>query len=182
MSQAIEQLQSEWNEIKAQLDEIQAEYRALCDKRSCFYGMLIFPKDNSPEAQAEFDQQCQTQVTQWSVNLPDLEREIKAIHLKMKKIQAKLAVKQAKIYELQAKEIWLELGQKARTINQLSQQIKQEVQNFWQFSHSFQPRYQDWLPEPPQLVYRDQIPTVPVIQETENGLELTHQEINLEKD
>ncbi|MEB3280213.1 MAG: hypothetical protein VKK42_14960 [Lyngbya sp.] len=181
MSQAIEQLQSEWNEIKAQIDEIQAEYEALCDKRSSFHAMLIFPKDNSPEAQAEFHQQCQTQLTQWSVNLPELEREIKGTNLKLKKVQAKLAVKQAKLYELQAKEIWPQLGQQAKIINQLAEKLEQEIQTFWQISHNFQPRFDDWLPEEPLLAYFDSITTVPQVEPTENGLKVINKEIDFEE-
>lgn len=182
MSQAIEQLQSEWNEIKAQIDEIKASYEALSNKRSSFHAALIFPQDNSPEAQAEFYQTCQTQLAEWMVNLPELEREIKAADLKLKKLQAKLAVKQAKIYELQAKEIWLKLGEQAKIINQFARQLEQEIKTFWQIARDFEPRLEDWLPEPPQLTSFDSITTIPQVERTENGLQLMNKEIDFDED
>ncbi|ERT09437.1 hypothetical protein M595_0613 [Lyngbya aestuarii BL J] len=182
MSQVIEQLQSEWNEIKAQVDEIQAEYNTLCAKRSSFQAILLFPKDNSPEAQAEFSQACQTQLAQWSVHLPELEREIKATGLRVKKTQAKLAVKQAKLYELQAKEIWPKLGEQAKIINQFAQRLEQEIQTFWQIAHNFKPRFEDWLPDKPQLAYFDPITTIPQVKQTENGLQVINKEIDFEED
>jgi hypothetical protein len=180
MSQVIEQFLSEWNQIKAQVDEVQAEYNSLCDKRSCFYVAVIFPKDHSPEAQAEFHQICQTQVAEWSVNLSELDRNIKTTHLKLKKVQAKLAVKQAKLYELQAQEIWPKLCQQANIINQLAQKLDQEIQIFWQMTHDFKPRLEDWLPSPPKLAGFEEIITIPKIKQTENGLQLFNQEIDCE--
>lgn len=180
MNPAIEQLESEWQEMRAQLDEIKAEYDALCAKRSCFYGTFIFAKDNSPEAEAEFQERCKAEVAEWSLKLPELEQEIKAANLKMKKARAKLAVKQIKLYELEAEENWQKLAHKANAINQLTEQIEGEIQEFWRVAHNFSPRLEDWLPEQPKLAFCDKIPAVPRIKQTENSLELGEKQIDLE--
>ncbi|MDY7023430.1 MAG: hypothetical protein SWJ54_19100 [Cyanobacteriota bacterium] len=180
MSQAIEQLQAEWNEIKAQVDEIQAEYDLLCDKRASFQVIILFPKDDSPEAQAEFQNNCQTQMAKWSVNLAELDREIKATGFKLKKVQTKLAVKQNKLYELQAKELWPQLVQQAQNLNQIAEKLEQEVKIFWQIAHNFQPRFAEWLPELPRLSTFEKSTTIPKVKQSKNGLYLINEEINVE--
>ncbi len=182
MSQSLEQFQTEWNEIKTQLDDVQAQYQALYEKRSSFYVAVMFPEDYSPEAQAEFQQMCQTQVSQWSINLTELDREIKTTQLKIRKIQTKLSIKQSRIYELQAKEIWKKLIQQANTINQCSKQLEQEIQTFWEIAHSFQPNLEDWLPSPPQLAHVEEQIKIPHIGQTEHGLQLMNKEIDFDVD
>ncbi|MEL7038330.1 MAG: hypothetical protein AAFO04_22345 [Cyanobacteria bacterium J06592_8] len=181
MSQAIEELQAEWNEIKAELDRIQAEYDLLCNKRTSFQVIVLFPKDNSPAAQAEFQENCQTQMREWSVNLAELEREMKATSLRLKKTQTKLAVKQNKLYELQAKEILPRLVRQAQNLNQLAEKLEQEVKIFWQISQDFQPRVAEWLPEIPRLSTFEKNITIPKVQQSQNGLQLINKELDLEE-
>lgn len=181
MSQTIEQLQAEWDTIKAEVDAMQAEYDTLCRKRSSFHLTLIFPQDRSSEAQTEFHQKCQAEVKVWSVDLKELEQQIKATRLKLKKIQSKLAVKHAKIYQVQAQQRWPQLCQQAEKVNQLATQLENEVQTFWQIAHDFKPRLGNWLPEAPQLSKFPSPATIPTVKRLEYGLELVNQSVDFQE-
>ncbi len=178
MSQTIEQLQAEWDTIKAEVDAIEAEHDTLCRQRSSFHLTLIFPHDDSSEAETEFYQKCQAEVQVWSVDLPELDQKIKKTRLKLKKIQSKLAVKQAKIYQVQAQKRWPQLCQQAEKVNQLATQLEKEVQTFWQIAHDFQPRLGNWLPEHPQLSKFPIPTTIPTVKRLEYGLELVNQAVD----
>ncbi|MGF1495018.1 MAG: hypothetical protein ACFBSC_21750 [Microcoleaceae cyanobacterium] len=175
MSQVIQRLQAEWNQIKAQADAVQAEYNALLRRRKTFHVKLIIPSSSQPADLDKCQQDCQREIARWTNNLQSLNQELKITRLKLKKIRAQLIVKQTKLYELQAQQQWPKLCERVEGINQLAMQLEQELKTFWQIAHDFQQRPTSWLPEAPQLArFSDQI-TVPQVVHREDGLEIVNQ-------
>lgn len=152
MNPSLEELKTEWQTIKAEVDGIKAEYDKLRQKRSGFYVTLLVSEESSPEAIAQLKQQAEAEAKRWSFDLQVLDQEIQATRIKLRQNRAKLAVKQAQIYRVQAQQNWPKLKQQSDQINQLSNRLKQELQTFDQIAKDFYPVAEAWLPKHPQLV------------------------------
>lgn len=152
MTKNLEQLQSEWQQLQEEVDEIQAEYDILRRQRSAFQVELIFPQGNSPEDLEAFHQQAAEQVANWSINLKELNKNLRSTRVRLKKKRTQMIVKQTQIYQLQAHQLWPTVCQQAEEINQIVADLVQKLQTLKQVSHDFQPQPYEWLPQHPELV------------------------------
>ncbi|NJK40014.1 MAG: hypothetical protein HC835_04285 [Oscillatoriales cyanobacterium RM2_1_1] len=178
MSQ-IQELQTEWNQIKSQVETVQAQYTLLRRQRGGFHLKLMFPQDNRPESLAEYRQTCEQEMKKWQFNLEELDRELKSVRLKLKKVRAQLIVKQTKLYELQAQQKWPKICEQVQVVNQLAAQLEQALQILWQQAHDFQPRVGSWLPEHPQLVQFPAQVTIPTATAQDDCFAISNQLGNL---
>ncbi|MGC9527998.1 MAG: hypothetical protein ACP5D7_20875 [Limnospira sp.] len=177
MSKTFAELEAEWKAIKKKLDATMVEYRLLRQKRSAFQVKFIFPRDSSPEAMQRFRDREKEVISQLSINLHDLDQDIKAVRIRLKQIRATLAVKQAQIYQLQAQSVWQKLNEKAKAINQLAAQMEREMKALAVIADDFYPPAEKWLPQHPELT-QISATTIPRVFWKDNHLELRDATIN----
>lgn len=173
----LQELQSEWNQLREEVEQIQAEYNILCHQRSAFQVELIFPEANSTEALATFQQQATEQLGRWSVNLKELNQNLRSTRVRLKKKRTQMIVKQTQIYRIQARQKWPSICQQANDINQTITELQQKLQTLKQTSQNYQPQFYPWLPPPPQLVKADEL-NFPVMVRQENHWTVEHQNMN----
>ena len=177
MSQTLENLQTEWDAIKDQINAVKAEYNRLRSKRSNFHVTVLFSSDSSPESLATLQQQPQDEAPRWSLNLQQLDQEIQATRIKLRQVRAKLAVKQAQINRFQAQKNWIELKKNCDRINQLANSLEEEIFLLCKNAENFQPISENWLPKHPQLLELETI-NIPYVKIEEKQFKLTSKPIN----
>jgi chromosome segregation ATPase len=176
-NQNLQELQSEWDQLREEVEQIQAEYNILCRQRSAFQVQLMFPENNSPEALATFQQQATEQVGRWSVNLKELNQNLRSTRVRLKKKRTQMIVKQTQIYRIQARQQWPSICQQANDINRSITEVQQKLQALKQISHDYQPQVYQWLPPHPELVQVDDI-NFPVLVRQENHWAMEYQTMN----
>ena len=181
MSQILQDLQTEWNAIKAQIDVVKAEYDGLRIKRSNHHVTVLFSSDSSLESLAMLQQQAEAEANRWSFDLQQLDQEIQATRSKLRQIRAKLAVKQAQIYRAQAQQNWIQLKQHHERINQLANTLEAEILSFSKTAENFQPLSEEWLPKPPQLLELE-MTNIPYIKAEEKKFKLVGKPINFNRE
>ncbi|MEB3882210.1 hypothetical protein [Lyngbya sp. CCY1209] len=177
MSKTFAELEAEWKAIKKKLDATMVEYRLLRQKRSAFQVKLIFPRDSSPEAMRAFRDREKEVVSQLSIDLRDLDQDIKAVRIRLKQIRATLAVKQTQIYQLQAQSVWKKMIEKAEAINQLATQMEGEIKTLSAIAEDFYPPTEKWLPQHPELA-QISATTIPRVFWKDNHLEVRDKAID----
>lgn len=177
MTKDLTQLQSEWDQLKAEVDEIQAEYKILCRQRSAFQVQLMFPQGNSTEDLETFHQQATDELAKWSVDLKALNQNLRVTRVRLKKKRTQMIVKQTQIYRIQARQLWPTLCQQAEEINQIADYLQQKLQTFKQTSHDFQPQSYPWLPQHPELVKADEL-NIPTLVRQDNHWVVQHQTLD----
>ena len=170
MSQTLENLQTEWDAIKDQINAVKAEYNRLRSKRSNFHVTVLFSSDSSPESLATLQQQTQDEAQRWSLNLQQLDQEIQATRIKLRQVRAKLAVKQAQINRFQAQK-------NCDRINQLANSLEEEIFLLCKNAENFQPISENWLPKHPQLLELETI-NIPYVKIEDKQFKLTSKPIN----
>ncbi|SKB11298.1 conserved hypothetical protein [Planktothrix sp. PCC 11201] len=177
MSQTLEDLQTEWDAIKDQINAVKAEYNRLRSKRSNFHVTVFLSSDASPESLVTLEQQTQDEAQRWSLNLQQLDQEIQSTRIKLRQVRAKLAVKQAQIYRFQAQKNWIELKKNCDRINQLANSLEEEIFLLCKNAENFQPTSEDWLPKYPQLLELETI-NIPCVKIEDKQFKLTSKPIN----
>jgi chromosome segregation ATPase len=177
MTQDLKRLQSEWDQLKAEVENIQAEYKNLCRQRSAFQVQLMFPQGNSPEDLEAFHQQATEEVAKWSVNLKALNQSLRVTRVRLKKKRTQMIVKQTQIYRMQARQLWPSLCQQAEEINQVVDYLQQKLETFKQTSHNFQHQPYPWLPKYPKLVEANEV-HLPIFERQDNHWTVEHKTIN----
>lgn len=181
MSQTLQELQTEWNSIKAEVNAIKFQYDTLRNKRSNLHVTVLFTSDSSPESLALLQQQTQEEANRWSLDLQQLDQEIQATRIKLRQIRAKLAVKQAQIYRFQAQQNWIQLKQQYERINQLSNSLEAEILSFYKTAGNFSPLPEEWLPKHPQLLELE-MTHIPYIQSEEKQFKLMGKPIDFNRE
>lgn len=177
MSQTLQDLKTEWNSIKAEIHQVKSEYEQLKNKRSNFHVTVFFASNSSAESIATLQQQAEAEANRLSLDLQQLDQEIKANRIKLRQIHAKLAVKQAQINRFQAQQNWIKLKQHCEKINQLATALESEIVSFYQTSQNFEPVSEEWLPKPPQLLDLE-MPQIPYIKVEEKQFKVLSKPIN----
>ncbi|MFM6423220.1 hypothetical protein [Planktothrix sp.] len=181
MSQTLQDLKTEWNNIKAEIEQVKSEYDHLRSKRSTLHVTVFFASNSSPESLATLQQQAQAEANRLSLDLQQLDQEIKATQIKLRQIRAKLAVKQAKINRFQAQQNWVKLKQHGEKINQLANALESEIVSFYQTAKNFQPVSEEWLPKNPQLLELE-FTNIPYVKVEEKQFKLISQPINFNQE
>ncbi|WP_293339069.1 hypothetical protein [Microcoleus sp. CAWBG58] len=191
MSQTIPELQTEVRALQAEVASLQEAREKLCLQRSECRVTVSFPKNNTPEALAEFHQQNAAFGEQWLQQIQEIDRETKIIEKQLEAKQALLNYKQGELDKLLAGEHWKEVenhvqtGEKrlqaqARKINQAAAQLEAEIQDLKALYELLNPSYSEWFKQQTQIVDFS-AKTIPYAFPTSSGLILGNKEIEWEK-
>lgn len=191
MSQTIPELQKEVRALQAEVTALQESRDKLGVQRSECRVAVSFPKNNTPEAIAEFHQQTAAFGEQWLQQIQEIDRETKIIEKQLEPKQALLNYKQGELDKLLAGEHWKEVenhvqtGEKrlqaqARKINQAAAQLEAEIQALKALYDLLNPSYSEWFQQPTQIVDFS-AKTIPYAFPTSSGLILGNKEIDWDK-
>jgi chromosome segregation ATPase len=191
MSQTIPELQTEVRALQAEVAILQESREKLCVQRSECRVAVSFPKNNSPEAIAEFHQQNAAFGEQWLQQIQEIDRETKIIEKQLQQKQDVLNYKQGELDKLLAGQHWQEVenhvqtGEKrlqaqARRVNQAAAQLEAEIQALKALYDELNPSYSEWFQQPTQIV-EFSATTIPYAFPGSSGLILGNKEIEWEK-
>ncbi|MEG4089282.1 hypothetical protein [Microcoleus sp. Pol12B4] len=191
MSQTIPELQKEVRALQAEVATLQEAREKLAVQRSECRVAVSFPKNNTPEAIAEFHKQTAAFGEQWLQQIQEIDRETKNIEKQLEQKQAVLNYKQGELDKLLAGQHWQEVennvqtGEKrlqaqARRINQASAQLEAEIQALKALYDQLNPSYSEWFQQPTQIVEFSAI-TIPYAFPSSSGLILDNKEIEWDK-
>ncbi len=191
MSQTIPELQTEVPALQAELVILQESREKLRIQRSECRVAVSFPKNNTPEAIAEFHQQNAAFGDQWLQQIQEIDQKTKIIEKQLQQKQDVLNYKQGELDKLLAGQHWQEVenhvqtGEKrlqaqARRINQAAAQLEAEIQALKALYDEFNPSYSEWFQQQTKIVEFD-AKTIPYAVPSSTGLILKNKEIELEK-
>ena len=191
MSQTIPELQTEVRALQAEVATMQEAREKLCVQRSECRVTVSFPKNNTPEAMAEFHQQNAAFGEQWLQQIQEIERETQIIEKQLEQKQAVLNYKQGELDKLLAGQHWqkvendIQTGEKrlqaqARKINQAAAQLEAEIQALKALYDLLNPSYSEWFQQPTEVVDFS-AKTIPYAFPSSSGLILANKEIEWEK-
>ncbi|MGL5065135.1 MAG: hypothetical protein ACRC62_34635 [Microcoleus sp.] len=192
MTQTLSELQTEVRTLHAEVTALQESREKLYKQRTSCHVTVSFPKDNTPEAIAEFQQQTAAFGEQWLQQLAEIDREIKAIENQLQQIQPTFDRKQAELDKLLAVEHWKEvehhvqtgekrLQQQARRINQAAAMLEAEIQALKALYDLLNPSYSEWYEQPTEIV-QFTAKTLPYAFPSSGGLILGNKDIEWEID
>ncbi|OCQ94711.1 hypothetical protein BCD67_04410 [Oscillatoriales cyanobacterium USR001] len=159
MSQMIAELQAEIPVLQAEIPSLQGELDELRKQRSTFRVAVAFPKNNSPEALAEFHQRNASAAASWLEQLKEIDRAIQALESQLKQKQSLLIQKQVLLDKLCFQQELLELERRVQAggkrlqsqgqkINQLAAELEAEILSFRAIYEEVNPIYCQWLEKP----------------------------------
>jgi chromosome segregation ATPase len=191
MSQTLEELQAEVHALQSEFTSLQESREKLCKQRSSCRVAVCFPKDNTPEAIAEFHQQNATFGEQWLRQLEEIDRETAIIDKELQQRQPLLASKQAELDKLLTQEHWkkvendIQTGQErlqaqARRINQAAALLEAEIRTLKAMYEDLNPSYSQWFQEATEIV-EFSAKTIPHAFPSSSGLILGNKHIEWEK-
>ncbi|MEG3843951.1 hypothetical protein [Microcoleus sp. herbarium14] len=191
MSQTIPELQTEVRGLQAEVTTLQESRETLCVQRSECRVAVSFPKNNTPDAIAEFHQQNAAFGEQWLQQIQEIDRETKIIEKQLQQKQDVLNYKQGELDKLLAGQHWQEVenhvqtGEKrlqaqARKINQAAAQLEAEIQALKALYDQLNPSYSEWFEQPTEIV-NFSAKTIPYAVTSSSGLILANKEIEWDK-
>lgn len=189
MSQTIPELQTEVRALQAEVTALQESRQQLYKQRTSCRVTVSFPKNNTPEAMAEFQQQTAAFGEQWLQQLAEIDREIQAIEKQLQQKEAVYNYKQAELDKLLAGEHWKQIehdvqtGEKrlqaqARRINQAAALLESEIQALKALYDQLNPSYSEWYQQPTEIV-EFAAKTIPYAFPSSNRLILGNKEIEM---
>jgi chromosome segregation ATPase len=191
MSQTIPELQTEVRALEAEVAILQESREKLCVQRSECRVAVSFPKNNTPEAIADFHQQNAAFGEQWLQQIQEIDRETKIIEKQLQEKQLVLNYKQGELDKLLAGQHWQEVenhvqtGEKrlqaqARRVNQAAAQLEAEIQALKALYDQLNPSYSEWFQQTTEIV-DFAAKTIPYALPCSSGLILGNKEIEWEK-
>ena len=191
MSQTIPELQTEVRALQAEVAILQESREKLCVQRSECRVAVSFPKNNTPEAIAEFHQQNAAFGEQWLQQIQEIDRETKIIEKQLQQKQDVLNYKQGELDKLLVGQHWQEVenhvqtGEKrlqaqARRVNQAAAQLEAEIQALKALYDELNPSYSEWFQQQTKIV-EFAAKTIPYAFPGSSGLILENKEIEWEK-
>ncbi len=180
MKENLAELKLEIDTLQTEIDGLQAEVYELHQKRSSFQINISFPKDNSPEALAEFRQTNAEKSAKW-------QEEMQEINQSLKVLEAQLNQKKTILEQKKSRLEWLELQQQVyqggkllqeqvQKVNQQAAQLEAEIQNLKQIYQQLNPLYCQWVQNSANIV-DFKATTIPYVYVKDNGFELGNKEI-----
>ncbi|MDQ2099422.1 MAG: hypothetical protein QQW96_17470 [Tychonema bourrellyi B0820] len=190
MSQTLPELQTEVRILQAEIATLQESRQKLYKQRSSCRVAVSFPKNNTPEAIAEFHQQTAAFGEQWLQQLAEIDRETRTIEKQLPQKESVLNYKQAELEKMLAGQHWQEIENKIQTgekhlqaqtrrINQIAAQLEAEIRSLKALSDEFSPSYAEWFQQPTQIV-EFSVKTIPQVVAKNNGFVLESKEIDWE--
>lgn len=156
MSDNMGQLKAEVNALQAEIEALQAEIDKLQERRSSFRVAVSFPKDNTPEAIAQFQRQKAKEVARWSEELEEINRALKPLEVQLAQKQTELAPKASQL-QWQELEEGIQAGgqqlqEQVEKINELANRLDAEILTLKQIYREVNPLYCQWLQKSVKVV------------------------------
>ncbi len=181
MKENLAELKLEVDTLHTKIDTLQAEIDTLYQKRSSFQINVSFPKDNTPEALAEFRQKNTEEAAKW-------QGEIQEINQSLKVLEAQLNQKKTTLQQKKSRLEWLELQQQVyeggkllqeqvKKVNETANQLEAEIQTLRQIYQELNPLYCEWVQNPANIV-DFKAKTIPYVYVKDNGFELGNKAID----
>lgn len=188
MSQTLPELQTEVRTLQAEIATLQESREKLHKQRSSCRVAVSFPKNNTPEAIAEFHQQTAAFGEQWLQQLEEIDQETRTIQKQLSQKDSILNYKQAELEKMLAGQHWQEIENRIQTgekhlqvqihrINQIAMQLEAEIRSLKALSDEFSPSYSEWFQQPTQIV-EFSTKTIPQAVAKNNGFVLESKEID----
>ncbi len=190
MTQTLPELQTEVRTLQAEIATLQESREKLYKQRSSCRVAVSFPKNNTPEAIAEFHQQTAAFGEQWLQQLEEIDRETKTIEKQLSQKESVINYKQAELDKMLAGQHWQEIENNIQTgekdlqaqihrINQLAAQLEAEIRTLKVLSDELSPSYTEWFQQPTQIVDFS-AKTIPQAVAKNNGFIVESKEIDWE--
>ena len=174
------QLKIEVNALQAEVDALQAEIDKLREKRSSFRVAVSFPKNNTPEAIAQFQRQKAKEVARWSEELQEIDRVLKPLEAQLAEKQKELAPKANKLQWHELEEGIHAGGQQLQDqvekINELANHLDAEILTLKQMYREINPLYCQWLQKSVKVV-EFKAKTIPYVFVKQDGFILGNKKI-----
>lgn len=191
MSQTIPELQTEVRALQAEVGALQESREKLGKQRSSCRVAVSFPKDNTPEAIAEFHQQNAAFGEQWLQQLEEIDRETRTVEKQLQQTESALNYKQAELDKLLASQHWkkvetdIQTGEQrlqaqARRINQAAALLEAEIRSLKAMYEELNPSYSEWFQEQTEIV-EFVAKTIPHAFPSSRGLILGNKDIEWDK-
>ncbi|MGK7920192.1 MAG: hypothetical protein AB4080_09345 [Trichodesmium sp.] len=173
----VETLQTEINVLQAQIDQLH-------QKRSSFQINVSFPKDNTPEAVAEFRQKNAEETANWQAQMQEINQSLKVLEAQLNQKKTTLQPKKSRLEWLELQQQVYEGGkllqEQVKKVNEKANQLEAEIQSLKQIYQELNPLYCQWVQNSANIV-DFQATTIPYVYVKENGFELGNKEIELGK-
>ncbi|MGD1712418.1 hypothetical protein [Dapis sp. BLCC M172] len=173
----VETLQTEINALQAQLYELN-------QKRFSFQINVSFPKDNTPEAVADFRKKNAEETAKWQAEMQEINQAIKVLEAQLNQKKTTLQPKKSRLEWLELQQQVYEGGkllqEQVKKVNEKANQLELEIQSLKQIYQELNPLYCQWVQNSANIV-DFQATTIPYVYVKENGFELGNKEIELGK-
>ncbi len=169
----VETLQTEINALQAEVDELH-------QKRSSFQINVGFPKDNTPEAVAEFRKKNAEETAKLQAQMQEINQSLKVLEAQLNQKKTTLQPKKSRLEWLELQQQVYEGGkllqEQVKKVNQTANQLEAEIQTLKQIYQELNPLYCQWVENSANIV-DFQATTIPYVYVKENGFELGNKEI-----
>lgn len=180
MTENVVELKLEVDTLQTEINALQTKIEALRNQRSSFRINVSFPKDNTPEALAEFRQKNSEEAAKWQAEMQEINQSLKLLETQLTQKQTTLAPKKARLewHELQEQvyQGGKRLQEQVQKVNQQANQLQAEIQNLKQIYQELNPLYCQWVQNSANIV-DFKAKTIPYVYVKDNGFELGNKEI-----
>ena len=182
MKENIAELKLEVDTLQTEIDALQAEVYTLRQKRSSFQINVSFPKDNTPEALAEFRQKNTEEAAKWQAEIQEINQALKVLEVQLNQKKTTLQPKKSRLEWHQLQEQVYQGGkllqEQVKKVNEKANQLEAEIQTLKQIYQELNPLYCEWVENAANIV-DFQATTIPYVYVKDNGFELGNKEIEL---
>lgn len=180
MKENIAELKTEVDTLQTEVDTLQTEINQLRQKRSSCQINVSFPKNNTPEALAEFRQKNAEKSAKWQAEIQEINQSLKVLEAQLNQKKTLLAPKKSRLEWLELQEqVYLggkTLQEQVQKVNQQAAQLEAEIQTLKQIYQELNPLYCQWVQNPANIVdFKAQ--TIPYIYVKDHGFELGNKKI-----
>ena len=180
MKENIAELKLEVETLQTEVNTLQTEVDTLRHRRSSFKINISFPKDNSPEAIAEFRQKNAAEAASWQEEIQEINQSLKVLEAQLNQKKTTLAPKKARLEWHKLQEQVYQGGkllqEQVQKVNQQAKQLEVEIQNLKQIYQELNPLYCKWVENAANIV-EFKAKTIPYVYVKDNGFELGNKEI-----
>ncbi|NEQ38442.1 MAG: hypothetical protein F6K40_20090 [Okeania sp. SIO3I5] len=180
MKENLAELKLEVETLQTEVDTLQTEVDELHQKRSSFQINVSFPKDNTPEALAEFRKKNAEETAKWQAEIQEINQYLKVLEAQLNQKKTTLQPKKSRLEWLELQQQVYEGGkllqEQVKKVNEKADQLEAEIQTLKQIYQELNPLYCQWVENSANIV-DFKTTTIPYVYIKENGFELGNKEI-----
>ncbi|MEB3340475.1 hypothetical protein [Okeania sp.] len=180
MIENIAELKLKVETLNTEIETLQTQIYTLRQKRSSFQINVSFPKNNTPEALAEFRQKNTEEAAKCEAEMQEINQSLKALEIELNQKKSTLEPKKSRLEWLELQQQVYEGGKKLQEqvekVNETANQLEAEIQTLKQIYQKLNPLYCQWVQNSANIV-DFQATTIPYVYIKDNGFELGNKEI-----